>query len=236
MTRNCSLLFFFVFLCGTSLLSAQEEGFKPLFNGKDLTGWEGNPNLWRVEDGMIVGETAADGDKKVTYNTFLVYKEEVPKNFVLRFDYWLSKQGNSGMQYRSWPNEDKTKPYSIKGYQADFDGQNAHSGIMYGEGFRGILAGRGLKTEVGDDGKPKTLETFADTNELKNKIKVEDWNSYEIIADGYTFTHKINGETMSICVDNDMKRRRDSGVLAIQLHIGPPMQVKIRNLRIKPLP
>ncbi|MDR3110390.1 MAG: DUF1080 domain-containing protein [Planctomycetaceae bacterium] len=220
----------------TAVCVAQDTDFKPLFNGKDLTGWEGNPKLWRAEDGMIVGQTGSEGDTKLTYNTFLIYKGELPKNFVVTFEYWLSKDGNSGLQYRSFENNDAAKKFSLSGYQADFDGGNAHSGILYGEGFGGILANRGQVVSVGAGRKPKVLVQFANSNTLKEKIKVEDWNSYEVTVDDFTSTHRINGEMMSVCIDNDVKTRRDSGLLGLQAHVGPPMTVKIRNLKIKALP
>ena len=212
-----------------------EEGFVPIFNGENLDGWAGLPALWSVQDGCIVGETANEGEKKIHGNTFLIWQgdDQGPDvgNFVVRFDYRLSRDGNSGMQYRSWEPENNPN-FSVSGYQADFDGVNNYSGILYGEGYRGILCGRGQKTVVEEGGQPKVVETFGDNEALKQKINVEDWNSYEVIAEGFTFTNKINGEVMSICTDEDSVRRA-TGILAIQIHAGPAMKVEIKNLRLK---
>lgn len=207
-----------------------EEGFVSLFNGKDLTGWSGDQRLWSVENGEIVGQTDADA-KKIVKNTFLVSDKSFA-NFVLRFDFKITNPGNSGLQYRSWTIKDET-PFRLGGYQGDFDGGATYSGIVYGEGFRGILAERGKKCRIGDDHKSVTVEEFAKNEDLKKEVKIEDWNSYEIIADGFHFEHKINGKTTAILDDDDIQTRRADGVLGIQLHVGPPMKVQIKNIRMK---
>ena len=211
------------------------EGFVSLFNGNDLTGWEGNPAIWKVENGTLVGQTAAEGPAFLEYNQFLVYKGGEYGDFVMRFDMKCSNPGNTGMQYRSWMNPDAAKPYSVFGYQADFDGVHFHTGILYGEGFRGILCERGLETvlEPGQK-KPKEVRRFAETEALKKELKIEDWNSYEITAKGFTFTNTINGHVMSICTD-EQDVRRNSGIIAIQVHKGQPMKVEVKNIRIKKL-
>jgi len=238
MMKHLRILFialFFVAVCIGSFGLAQEpdkDGFVPLFNGKDLTGWEGNKDIWRVENGCIVGQTEAEGPKKIDHNTFLILKDKEFENFTLKFEYRLTKGGNSGIQYRSWVMEGGA-PYRVGGYQADFDGDNNYTGILYGENYRGILANRGEIAEIGDDHQPKGIGRFATSDALKEKIKVEDWNEYEVTADGFTFTNKINGQLMCICFDKDVKERRKTGIIAIQAHVGPPMKVEIRNLKIK---
>ena len=238
MMKNLCILFvalFFVAVCLASSGLAQEpdkDGFVPLFNGRDLTGWEGNTNIWRVENGCIVGQTEAEGPKKIDHNTFLILKDKEFENFTLKFEYRLTKGGNSGIQYRSWVIGGGA-PYRVAGYQADFDGDNVYTGILYGENYRGFLANRGQIAEMGDDSQLKEIGRFAADAALKEKIKVEDWNEYEVTADGFTFTNKINGQLMSICFDKDEKIRRKTGIIAIQAHTGPPMKVEIRNLKIK---
>ncbi|MGI5831535.1 MAG: 3-keto-disaccharide hydrolase [Thermoguttaceae bacterium] len=217
-----------------AFLSAQEEDFVSLFNGKDLTGWTGDPAVWSVEDGALTGRTAESGPAKLQYNTFLIYSgdAEIPENFVLRFDIKLSAHGNSGMQYRSWI-LDGDQPYRVSGYQADFDGAATYSGICYGEGYRGIIAERGTICEVGNDHRPRVLARFAEDDDLKAEIKIEDWNSYEVIAHDNLMINKINGKVMSVLLDSDVEMRRTDGVLAIQAHAGPAMEVQVKNVRIK---
>lgn len=209
------------------------EGFVPMFNGKDLAEWDGNPNIWSAKDGCIVGQTSAEGDAKLTYNQFLIWKGGDVGDFVFRADIKLSPKGNSGFQYRSRKNTNEKKPYSVNGYQADFDGVHSHSGILYGEGYGGILCQRGAESVIEKGRKPKTIQKIADGNDLKKELKVDDWNAYEITANDFTFTHKINGKTMSISKDEDKEQRRETGIFAIQAHVGPPMKVEIKNLRIK---
>ncbi|MDR2643027.1 MAG: DUF1080 domain-containing protein, partial [Planctomycetaceae bacterium] len=147
------------------------EGFVSMFNGKDLAEWEGNPDLWSVKDGCIVGQTGTEGSTKLTYNQFLIWKGGDVDDFVFRADIKLSPKGNSGFQYRSRKNSGN-KLYSVNGYQADFDGSHAHSGILYGEGFRGILCQRGLENVIEKGQRVKTVRKFADGNELKKELKV----------------------------------------------------------------
>ena len=215
---------------------AQDEaGFVSLFDGKTLENWDGNPKFWRVEEGTITGQTTADNP--TSGNTFIVYRGGQFTNFELRFQYKIIG-GNSGVQYRSFePNAEQNK-WVVGGYQGDFEAGDTYSGILYGERFRGILANRGQKTElVRNDGKfeVKVLGSVGESAEIQSKIKKEDWNDYSITADGFHFTHKINGVLTADCTDNDAEQRRDTGILALQLHAGPPMKVQFRNIRIKKL-
>lgn len=218
---------------GTLTDQEKAEGFELIFNGKDLADWEGDEKLWSVENGEIVGRTGAEGPTKLTYNSFLIWKGKPVENFVLRFDIKLTPKGNSGVQYRSWRVDDPEKPFRVQGYQADFDGSHVHSGILYGEGYRGILCHRGMESVVKDDHKAHPVRTFAQSDDLKKEIKVDQWNSYEVTAREFTFTNRINGHVMSICTDEDKEVRRSSGIIAIQAHIGPPMEVRVKNIRLK---
>lgn len=217
------------------------DGFVSMFNGQNLAEWDGNADIWSVQDGSIVGQTANEGPAKLTYNTFLIWKGGDVDNFIFRADIKLTPGGNSGFQYRSQitPGD---KPYSVNGYQADFDGSHAHSGILYGEGFGGILCERGLETVIETvtvenkiTKKPRTVRRFAENDALKKELKINDWNSYEVTAQNFTFTNKINGQIMSIATDEDKEHRRENGIFAIQAHVGPPMKVEIKNLRFKRL-
>ena len=106
-----------------------EEGFKPIFNGKDLDGWDGNPDFWSVKDGAITGQTTKE--KPTRGNTFIVWRQGELDDFELRLDYKIIG-GNSGIQYRSFENP-KWGKWVIGGYQADFEAGKTYSGILYGE-------------------------------------------------------------------------------------------------------
>jgi hypothetical protein len=233
----CFVVLVFLPAAALSQISDEEkaDGFVSIFNGKDLTDWEGNPAIWKVENGAIVGTTTASGPAKIVHNQFIVWKGGTVDDFVLRFDIKCSKSGNSGMQFRSWVNSDSARPFSVSGYQADFDGEHGFSGILYGEGFRDILCHRGVVSVIGDDSKPKEIVRFAENEAIKKEIKVEDWNAYEVTAKGFAFVNKINGHITSICSDEDKAKRKESGILAIQVHQGPPMKVEVKNIRIKKL-
>lgn len=207
-----------------------EAGFESLFDGKSLEVWDGNPDFWRVEEGTITGQTTAD--KPTKGNTFIIWRKGELADFELKLEYRIVG-GNSGIQYRSFevPNE----KWVIGGYQGDFEAGDRYSGICYGERFRGILADRGQKTVIGTDHKPKVVGSVGDSMELQTKIKKEDWNEYHIIAKGFDFTHKINGHVTCELTDEDTEQRRATGLLALQLHAGPPMKVQFRNIRLKTL-
>jgi tRNA threonylcarbamoyl adenosine modification protein TsaD len=206
------------------------DEFVSLFDGQTLKGWDGDPKLWRVEDGAITGETKADAP--IPYNTFLKWTQGELDDFELTVEYRIFS-GNSGIQVRSFESD---KPYSIGGYQADFDAGGQWAGTTYGEKYRGVLAKRGEKTVINEDGKPEVTGRLGDPAELATVIKKEEWNTYRIIARGHKIVCEINGTTMSEVVDNDTDTRRRAGLLAFQLHAGPPMKVQFRNIRLKRLP
>ena len=214
-------------------LTEQEvrEGFRPLFDSKDLSDWEGDERIWSYENGVIIGQTD-DGARRLDAHTFLIFKNEVPNDFVLRFDFRITKEGNSGIQYRSFRTPEEGNPYRVSGYQADIDGRAEYTGMIYGENFRWSVAERGYFNRI-EPGRKITTLLYTDSEKLKEAINIEDWNTYEVIAVGYTFIQRINGQMMSVLVDDDTENRRERGLIAIQAHAGPPMRVEFNNMRIK---
>ena len=227
-------LFAFALLALSAVFAQAEE--KQLFNGKDLTGWEGRKDLWSVKDGAITGQSTAE--KPIGNNTFLVWSGEV-SDFELTFKYRI-EVGNSGMQYRSKvvSQNDETGPI-VGGYQADFEAGKTYSGINYEERGRGILAGRGERTKLTADPSDKnkmvkttTGKTDKTSDELQATIKHEDWNEYRIVAKGHTLQHFINGNMTSEVVD-ETEQGAKSGKLALQLHAGPAMIVQMKDVTLK---
>ena len=212
---------------------ADKQGFKSLFDGKTLDGWEGREGFWSVQDGCITGQTKKDASGKdfAGPNTFLVWKGGDVSDFELRCEYKIVG-GNSGIQYRSKLMDPKL--FIVGGYQADFEAGTTFSGINYEERGRGILAQRGTKVTLEGDNVKKVEKLPMTSEQLQKAIKHEDWNEYVVIADGPHLTHKINGNTTSEVIDNSGKGAK-SGILALQLHAGPPMTVQFRNIRIKKL-
>jgi len=202
---------------------------KELFNGKDLTGWDADPAVWSVEDGAIVGRTTKDAPLK--NNEFLIWKGGDVDDFKLTLKYKI-EGGNSGIQYRSKV-LDPSK-WIVAGYQADIDSGPTYSGILYEERERGILAKRGEKVTIDKEGK-STTEKIGDPDELQKAIHANDWNDYTIEARNGHFKHTINGKLMSETFDRDPKHRAKSGVLALQVHAGPPMTVMFKDLKLEKL-
>jgi type 1 glutamine amidotransferase len=210
------------------LRSQPETGFAPLFNGKDLTGWDGNPKFWSVRDGVITGQTTVENPTQG--NTFLIWRNGTVEDFELRLSYRIVG-GNSGIQYRS----KDLGNWVAGGYQADFEAGKTYSGILYEEKGRGILAKRGEKTVIDSAGKVEVVGSVGDPAELQAAIKHEDWNDYVIVAQGNHLVHRINGRVTADVTDNQPDKRAMSGILALQLHAGPPMTVQFKEVRLKRL-
>jgi type 1 glutamine amidotransferase len=212
-------------------LLADEAGFVPIFDGKTLDGWEGNPEIWRVEDGAIVGQTTAE--KPINANTFLIWRQGKLDDFELRLSYRLTG-GNSGVQYRS-REFTEVGPFVVGGYQGDFESGKKYSGILYEERGRGILTLRGQRITIGADGTKTPGEPIGTAEDLQKSIKLGDWNELRIVAQGPKLQHFINGQLMSETVDEQVEKRTLEGILAFQVHQGPPMKVEFKDVHLKRL-
>ena len=235
MTKKLTTLLGLAAIAFAGQAVAAEKDFKSIFDGKTLKGWNGDPKFWSVQDGAITGKTTRENPTKG--NTFIIWEGGKTGDFDLRLDYKIVG-GNSGIQYRSFK-ADGPDEWRIGGYQADFEAGDTYSGICYGERFRGMLSLRGKKTTltIGDDGKlKKAVEEFAKDADIAKAIKKEEWNGYRIVARGFNISHYINGVKTTQLIDRDKKSRRADGLLALQLHAGPPMTVQFKNIRIKNLP
>ncbi|WP_229665675.1 3-keto-disaccharide hydrolase [Croceivirga lutea] len=206
-----------------------DTGFQSIFDGESLKGWEGDPTYWRVKDGSIIGEVTPETILK--RNSFLIWRGGQPGDFELKLEYRVSKDGNSGVNYRSVQVEDT--PYALKGYQCDIDGKGRWTGQNYEERARKFLALRGQFTQIMNAEEPKAYATVGDKEELLNFINEEDWNECHIIVRGNTMVHVINGQVMSVVIDNDTENRKNKGLLGVQVHVGPPMTIAYRNIRLK---
>lgn len=227
--RRFLAISFVLSLSACAPLRAEESEFgKPLFDGKSLAGWEGNEKFWSVKDGAITGQTTAENPTKG--NTFLIWKGGDVNDFELRLKFKIVG-GNSGIQYRS---VDKGN-HVVNGYQADIDSGETYIGILYEEGGRGILAQRGEIVEIAADGKKTVTGKTGDSKEIAAAVKKEDWNEYVVIAKGNHLEQKINGLTTVVVTDNESGKARDKGILALQLHAGPPMTVQFKDIQFKEL-
>jgi len=221
------------FLALAALCASVSAEDKNLFNGKDLTGWKGL-DFWSVEDGVITGRTTKE--KPTKGNTFLVWEGEVA-DFELTFQYKIVG-GNSGVQYRSKLVD--AKGFVISGYQGDFEAGKKYSGILYEEKGRGILAERSQKVVIKEGANPKDPKkpnievtgSLGKTEEIQAKINAEAWNEYRVVAKGGHLQHFINGvQTVDVTDETAVGARK--GLLALQLHAGPPMVVQFKDLVLK---
>jgi hypothetical protein len=236
---------------------AADAGFKPIFNGKDLSGWKGNADFWSVKDGAITGQSTAA--KVVEANTFIIWQGGEPANFELRLKYKLTAQnakgwGNSGVQYRSKV-ADAAK-FVVGGYQADIDSPFRYSGMLYEERGRGILMSPGQKIRVGPPeaaaapaadakkGKGKAgpkakievLGTPTTAAEIQAAVKMGEWNELRVVANGNHLQHSINGVLTADVTDADPAVAPKSGVIALQMHKGEPMTIQFKDVQLKTLP
>ncbi|WP_373399889.1 DUF1080 domain-containing protein [Algoriphagus halophilus] len=225
--------------------SESQSEFKSIFDGKTLTGWEGDPTYWKVEDGAITGVITPETLLKA--NTFLIWKDGQPGDFELKAKFKISETGNSGINYRSDMVPDV--PFALKGYQADIDGRINYTGQNYEERKRTTLAYRGQKTKITPQENPtgnlrdyvernawkglNVIEEIGDRDELKTKIKANDWNDIHIVAQGNVLKHYVNGVLMSEVHDEDPANFSAKGYLGVQVHVGPPMKVQYKDLMIK---
>jgi hypothetical protein len=216
------------------VIAGDEPGFQPIFDGNTLSGWEGNPTYWRVENGAIVGEIVPS--TVIKSNTFIVWRGATPGDFELKLDYRITEAGNSGINYRSTVTPDPVTPdnkFAMRGYQFDFDGRHRYDGNNYEEKGRLFLAVRGQVSHVVGGRPPIVISSFADDTDLA-AIATADWNAVHIIARGNTAVHMLNGRLMSVTIDEDAPNRRLDGSIGMQVHVGPPMKVEYRNIRLKP--
>jgi hypothetical protein len=188
-----------------SLGAFAKDGFEPLFNGKNLDGWDGDPRLWKAQDGMIIGSTEGT---PLEYNSFLMTKKSYA-NFILKAQAKL-RNHNSGIQFRS--EEVPGLRWAVRGYQADM-AENNYWGCIYEErGKRGVMV-NGWKDKA------------------EKVVKLKDWNDLELLCDGDHINLKVNGLETADLHDS----AKLDGIIALQLHKGPPMQVYFRNMEIKVL-
>jgi hypothetical protein len=231
-------------------LAEDERGFVSIFDGKTLHGWDGDPTYWRVEGDSLVGETT----QLTNHNSFIIWQGGLTKDFELKLQYRISPGGNSGINYRS---EAQTDPkWTMRGYQFDIDGpqwgrnalrpqlkdlaaldQFIHfrvTGQNYEELGRQFLALPGQFTYVATGEPARVIGRVGYATQIEDVAR-DDWNDVHIIARGNLLIHILNGHVISVVMDDDLKNRQLEGKLGVQVHVGPPMKVEFRNIRLKTL-
>ncbi|MFP4844991.1 DUF1080 domain-containing protein [Winogradskyella sp. PE311] len=244
----CSIVFCFSSCKNKDASIEKENKFQSIFNGKDLEGWSGDPKYWRVENGILIGEVTPETILK--RNSFVIYETEQPENFELKLEYRITNSGNSGINYRSEIIDNV--PFALKGYQCDIDGKNKYTGQNYEEKKRTTLAYIGEIVTIPQmpDSIPKTglrknvkkncwqTRTITETklkSKLKSYIKSNDWNAVHLIIKDNRMQHYVNGVLFSEVNDMDEANRSTKGYIGVQVHVGPPMKVEYKNIKLKHL-
>ena len=242
-------LYSFLIACGVLFSSSvilAESPTKPpsevdmtsIFNGKNLDGWDGDPRLWSVRDGVIHGETT--DETKAKGNTFLIWNEGHTGDFELRLSFRCNATNNSGIQYRSKhiKASSASNEWVMQGYQHELRNEIKFpnvSGFIYDEGGKRkricLVGERAVYTVQG-----KQIEAeFLTQAEFENVFKLDDWNDVIIIAQGNRLQHFMNGQLILDCTDADLSLALLDGMLGLQLHAGKPMWTEFRDIRIKDL-
>jgi hypothetical protein len=221
------------------------EGYVPLFDGVSLKGWDGNPKFWRVEDGAIVGESTPTNPSG---NSYIVYRDLQVKDFTLKFEIKVDGNGGSGIQYRSktglpWLANIPANVtanvgpvnlnWMMTGPQADFWPSRVYTGQFYSENTpMRILAWRGQVVEGFGAATKKLMGTIGDRDALGTLVRLNDWNQYIVIARGGTFLHIVNGQLMSVMIDDDpSSSNNQSGLFGIE--IEATTKVSVRNMWVR---
>ena len=235
-------LFLFAGIAGaeTPTNAPPEQEMKPIFNGTDLTGWEGDPRLWSVKDGVIHGETT--DENRAQGNTFLIWKDGATQDFELRLSFRSSASNNSGIQYRSrrvTEGRRARNDWVVSGYQHEIRNEEKLpnvSGFIYDEGGkRGRICLVGEKATWTAKGKQVEKEPLISADEFESLMKVDDWNDVVILAKGNHLQHFLNGRLIMDFTDEHPELALRKGVLALQLHAGKPMWVEFKNIRFREL-
>ncbi len=224
------------------------DGFTTIFNGINLKGWVGDTTYWHVlKNGVLEGKVTEH--TRLKRNSFIIYTEEQPEDFELKLDYKISQLGNSGVNYRSEIIEGV--PFALRGYQSDIDGKKRYVGQNYEEKKRTTLAYVGERVTVPpmpahisknnlrkniEKNRWKSREVAKLTEhiaELKQQVNDTSWNTMHLVVKSNRMLHYINGVLMSDVTDMDTINRRTKGYIGVQVHTGPPMVVKYKNIKLK---
>jgi hypothetical protein len=209
---------------------------KVIFNGKDLTGWDGDPRLWSVREGVIHGETTTENPAKG--NTFIIWKDGTTKDFELRLSFRCNATNNSGIQYRSKHITEKVgNNWVVRGYQHEIRNEVKFpniSAFIYDEGGkRGRICMVGEQATWEADGKKLVKSDLIDQEGWEKLFKLNEWNEVIIIAKGPNIQHYMNGKLILDFTDNHPELALKDGILALQLHAGAPMWAEYKNIRIR---
>ncbi len=225
----------------------EHTGYKQIFDGKTFSGWDAEPSIWRVENGIMIGETF---EGKPKGNNYIVYRGDKARDFDLKLQMKIEKGGGGGIQYRSvtgipWtrPQPAGGPPYDLKfmmtGPQADFwfpvrAAAANHTGQWYSENtMQGILAFRGQVTQALPSQPNRLVANIGDKQALGGYVKVNEWNDYEIIARGGVMMHIMNGQLMAIFIDDNKDSvNNQPGLIGFEIE-SQPSKISVRDIWLR---
>jgi hypothetical protein len=225
----------------------EHTGYKQIFDGKTFTNWDADTTIWRIENGIMIGEIPQGGPSG---NNYIVYRGDKPRDFDLKLQMKIEKGGGGGIQYRSltgipWsrPQPPGQPPYDLKymmtGPQADFwfpvnNTASWWSGQWYSENtMQGILAWRGQVTQALPGQTNRLVATIGDKQGLGGYVKTNDWNDYEIIARGGVMMHIMNGQLMAIFIDdNKDSANNQPGYIGFEIE-AEPCKISVRDIWLR---
>ena len=203
---------------------APESAFRALFDGKQLKGWSGNKEMFRVEDGAIVGGSM---ERKIPHNEFLTYEKKF-QDFELRLQAkLLGEGGNAGIQIRSrranqaeFTAQEKSKripKHEMVGYQVDMG--KAWNKVWWGKLYD-------------ESRRRKVLAAPREEALLEKLVQWNDWNDYRILCEGPRIRIWLNGK-MTVDYTEKEAGIANTGILGLQIHGGPPSEAWYRKIRIR---
>ncbi len=207
---------------------AADDGWQPLFDGRSLSGWTVfDARYWSVEDGAIVGRITRE--VPCTRNQYLVWGGGDLADFELKLRVRLRGEGgiNNGFQFRSRLLPD----HDVCGYQVDNNLQTPWLVRLYDEYGRHTLAMRGERTVFDAQARKSTTPLEEAVGDAW--FRLEDWHEYHLACVGPRLTLRVDGRLAAEVFDHDPQRRDSQGVLALQLHSGPPTVVEFRDIRLR---
>jgi len=222
-------------------------GFRQIFDGKTFTGWDADPSIWRIENGLMVGETL---EGKPKGNNYVVYRGDKSRDFDLKLQMKIEKGGGGGIQYRSltgipWtrPQPAGQPPYDLKymmtGPQADFwYPVNSHAASYTGQWYsentmQGILAYRGQVTQALPGEPNRLVANIGDIKPLGGYVNTGEWNDYEVIARGPVMMHIMNGQLMAIFIDDNKDSvNNQPGYIGFEIE-SEPCKISVRDIWLR---
>jgi hypothetical protein len=250
--------------CGTApepIDYNDHAGWTQIFDGKTLTNWDGNPDVWKVEDGAI---TAEHWPERRVGTTWIIWRGGEPGDFELKLDVKADYDVHGGIFYRSIVGPSPATPaasgargagtaaaarpqaaplavpsdpkWNVRGYALDWDYDPGNNGNIQDPGAgrtdtQIVWRGHIVRTENGK--RPRSIGTLGDRDALMKFITLGDWNRIHIIVHGRQLTHIVNGHVMAMLIDDDQTALKTKGAIALQIEQYGMGKISFRNIWIK---